>query len=422
MKIIVWGINYVPEITGIAVYNTMLCEFLQQRGHDVRMVTTFAYYPAWEKSAEDAGCFSRNDFIHGVAVHRCWHYVPKRVTTFTRILHEASFVASSFLRFLLLPRPDVFVVISPPLLLGAAAWVAGLLKRVPHIFHAQDLQPDAAIGLGMLKPSLFTRALYWLESLSYAKAARVSGISHGMLATFRQKGVPDGKLVYFPNGTRLPKPTQLPVRGQFRLRRNLPPAVFLAVYSGNLGVKQGLDILFDAAAVLKNERVKIIVAGDGARRHALEKAKDERGLKNLMMLPLLEERDYLEMLVDADVCLITQQAGSGNSFFPSKLLVTLGLGKPVVTVADDDSELARAVKTGAFGVNLLPGEHESLARLLESLSEDSDRLPAMGVAGRRFVEQFEISKVLGDFEQVLLEVAGARSDPQARPVVASASQ
>ena len=115
MKIILWGINYAPEMTGIAPYNTALAEHLQRAGHEVRMVTSFAYYPAWQKQPADRGRLYRTDTLNGIPVHRCWHYVPRRVSTLKRILHEGSFVTLSFLRLLTLPRPDAYVVVSPPL-------------------------------------------------------------------------------------------------------------------------------------------------------------------------------------------------------------------------------------------------------------------------------------------------------------------
>jgi colanic acid biosynthesis glycosyl transferase WcaI len=194
MKINVWGINYAPELTGIAPYNTALCEHLERHGHDVGMVTSFAYYPSWTKQQEDRGRLFRTDRVRSVPVHRCWHYVPRKANTLKRIIHEGTFVAASFLRQLTLPAPDAYVVVSPPLLLGTAAWMLGKIKRRPFVFHVQDLQPDAAAGLGMLKQGAFVRALYWLEAFAYRKAARVSGITTGMLDAFRQKGVPEEKL------------------------------------------------------------------------------------------------------------------------------------------------------------------------------------------------------------------------------------
>lgn len=113
MQVAVWGINYAPEVTGIAPYNVALCEHLAARGHEVRMVTTFAYYPRWEKEEADRGQLYRTDLLRGVPTHQCWHYVPHRLSTLKRIVHEGSFVLTSWLRLLALPRADVYVVVSP---------------------------------------------------------------------------------------------------------------------------------------------------------------------------------------------------------------------------------------------------------------------------------------------------------------------
>ena len=398
MRVVVWGINYAPEVAGIAPHNVALCEFLQRQGHDVEMVTTFSYYPAWRKRAEDRHRFFRTDRVNGVTVHRCWHFVPRRVSAWKRILHEATFVLTSTMRILLLRRPDVYVVVSPPLLLGAAGWLAATVKGAPFVFHVQDLQPDAAVGLGMLRKGLFTRALYWLEAFAYKHATCVSGISEEIVDAFRGKSVPDRKLILFPNAVALPGDRDIPMREKFRAKHRFTAGEFLAVYAGNLGVKQGLEILLDAADLLRAEKaIRIVIAGDGAAREKLEEKIRDRNLNNISMLPLQYGIDYKELLVDADVSLITQQSGSGNAFFPSKLLVTLAYSCPVVTVADQESALARAVAKGQCGKNISPGHAEQLANCLCDLSADRQPLGHWGANGRAYVEQFEQVRVLGKF-------------------------
>lgn len=404
MRVVVWGINYAPEFTGIAPHSVALCEFLLQQGHDVEMVTSFAYYPTWQKRPEDRARLYRTDVINGVPVHRCWHFVPRRVSALKRILHEGSFVFTSTLRALFLRRPDVFVVVSPPLLLGVAGWLVGKLKRAPFVFHVQDMQPDAAVGLGMLKANWFTRALYGLEAFAYRHAARVSGITQGMLRTFRGKGVPDAKLVYFPNAIDLKTDEAPPQQGGFRKRHGFAEDEFLAVYAGNLGVKQGLEVLLETAALLREQRIRFLICGDGAQREALAARAAEMKLPNFSMLPLQAGGDYRALLVDADVCFITQQTGAGNSFFPSKLLGLLAESKPVVTVAAPECELALSLVEGNFGVNVPPGQPRELAAVLEALAKDRQRLADYGAAGRRYVEQFEKTRVFENFMEELARV------------------
>lgn len=401
MRVIVWGINYAPEFTGIAPHSVALCEFLRGVGHEVEMVTSFAYYPTWQKRPEDRGELYRTDLVNGVPVHRCWHFVPTKVSALKRILHEGSFVFTSTLRVLSLARPDVYVVVSPPLLLGVAAWFAGKFKHSPFVFHVQDMQPDAAVGLGMLKPNWFTRALYGLEACAYRHAARVSGITQGMLKTFRRKGVPEAKLVYFPNAIDLKSDEPAPVRGEFRKRHGFAENEFLAVYAGNLGVKQGLEVLLQTAPLLRDQRIRLLICGDGAQREVLAARARELNLPNFSMLPLQADRDYRALLVDADLCFITQQAGAGNSFFPSKLLGLLAESRPVVTVAAPECELALSLAEGNFGVNIPPGRPQELADLLDALANDPSRLAEYGAAGRRYVEQFAKGRVFRNFLEEL---------------------
>ena len=406
MRIIVWGINYAPEITGISPHNVALCDSLHRQGHDVEMLTTFSYYPAWRKCPEDEGEIYRTDSINGVPVHRCWHYVPARVSAWKRIIHEGSFVVMSTLRALVLSRPDIFVVVSPPLLLGAAAWFVCEIKRVPFVFHVQDLQPDAAVGLGMLRQGWFTRALFWLEKFAYRHATRVSGISDEIVDAFRRKGVPGEKLLLFPNTVVIPDTENIPHRGDFRSKNGFRADEFLAIYAGNLGVKQGLEILVDAAALLTDKaQIRIILCGDGAERPALEKAVKERQLTNVSMLSLKSGREYQELLVDADVSLITQQSSSGNAFFPSKLLVTLAHASPVLTVADEESALAKAVHAGGFGVNVTPGNPQRVADALGQMAEHPVKLTEWGSAGRKYVARFDQQPVMQRFFEQLAALA-----------------
>jgi colanic acid biosynthesis glycosyl transferase WcaI len=298
----------------------------------------------------------------------------------------------------------VFVVVSPPLLLGIAAWFVGKLKRAPFVFHVQDMQPDAAVGLGMLKRSWFTRALYGLEAFAYRHAARVSGITRGMLTAFKSKGLPEAKLIYFPNAIDLKSEEAPPRRGEFRKRHGFTDDEFLAVYAGNLGVKQGLEVLLETAALLQEQPIRFLICGDGAQREALAARAREMKLPNFRMLPLQAGRDYRALLVDSDVCFITQQAGAGNSFFPSKLLGLLAESKPVVTVAPPECELALSLEEGNFGVNVPPGRQQELARVLEALAQDPVRLGKYGAAGRRYVEQFEKTRVFENFLGELADV------------------
>lgn len=411
MKAILWGINYTPEATGIAPFNTELAEYLARADFDVSVVTGFSYYPHWRKAPGDRWRLFRTDRIHGVKVHRCAQYVPSRVSTVRRILHELSFGVSSLLRVLSLPRADIYVVVSPPLFLGFCAWMATVLKRSRFVFHIQDLQPGAAVGLGMVKSRGFIRLLYALERFAYRHAAAVSGISDGMMDELRRKGVAARNRIYFPNWLRTSAPVAA-VRGDFRRRFEISATELLAVYSGNLGRKQGIDILLAAAERLKDAAVTIIIAGAGAERDAFAARVNALNLPKLRLLPLLSDEDYAAMLADASVGLITQASGTGQYFFPSKLLSLLQAGLPVVTVADTDSELARAVADGGFGLNVLPGHAAELASALLQVAGD-EALRERLKTRTRWVQRFSPDLVLPQFARQLENLVNDTGRPPA---------
>jgi colanic acid biosynthesis glycosyl transferase WcaI len=251
----------------------------------------------------------------------------------------------------------------------------------------------------------------------------VSGISHGMILAFRQKGVPLAKEVLLPNWLRLPVESIPELKGRAEARQmfGIADRTLLAVYSGNLGKKQSLEILIEAAALLQSlpradaAKVKIIIAGDGAARPDLERCLLAHPGVRVQLLPLLSDEHYGDLLTAADVALITQSPGTGQFFFPSKLLSVLVAGLPVVAVADEDSELSQAVRIGGFGRTVEPGDALGLAAVLRSLSESDSQLESWA-RRTEWVRQFSREIILPRFQQMLVTAAelpnqGPRAEP-----------
>jgi|ERR1700736_5963778 colanic acid biosynthesis glycosyl transferase WcaI len=400
MRIIVWGINYWPELIGIAPCNVALCEYLAKEGHDTTALTAFAYYPTWKKDPKDRGRLSDSENINGVRVIRCWHFVPRRVRTAGRILHELSFVVISFLRLLSLPRPDLLLVVSPPFLLGPAARAASWIWGNRYVLHIQDLQPDAAINLRMVKSDWLVPLLRSLEQAAYEGAWRISTISHGVMDALKKRGVAKERLVFFPNGA---SRESVNGTGHFRHANRFEPSDFLVVYSGNLGVKQGLENLLEAARNVKNRAIQFIICGDGVEKERLWKLAD--GLPNVRMKSLLEKREYEQMIADADLQAVSLTQCAGNVFFPSKLLNGCAAGKPVLAMCAPDSELAHVVQSNRCGVVIPHGDPCAVARTLDGLVGDKPALERMGAAAKEFGERFFWDRLLEEYAKAI----GARS-------------
>ena len=404
------GINYSPEITGIGVYSSGMAEFLAEAGHRVVVHTGFPYYPQWGKSRSDRRTRFREQWSKGVRVRRNYLYVPSRPTVLKRIAHELSFVLSASLSYLLAPRTDVTIIVSPPLLLGLPVALIAALKRSKVIFHVQDLQPDAAVELGMMRRGWVTRTLYAIERWTYRLADTVSAISPGMLRRVESKGVPPGKLLLFRNWADdtvvVPQSRDSSYRVAWGLWNR-----FVVLYSGNLGVKQGLDNLLDAAELLQHrDDIVFVVVGDGGERDALMALAQRRALGNVVFRPLQPLKSLSELLATADVAVVPQKRAVSDIVLPSKINNLLASARPIVVAADPGTDLHRLVTEAQCGLAFVPGDATALTAAVLALYESPQMRKRMGGNGRRVVDtMLSRDVILGQFDAWLRGWAGGAS-------------
>lgn len=383
------SINYAPELTGIGVYTTGLAEHLAQAGVALTVHTAFPYYPQWAKRASDRRTLYRYERAGDVRLRRSYVFVPSRPTALRRILHELSFTISASVSYLFAPRADVTVIVSPPLALGIPLGLLARIKRSRLCFHVQDLQPDAAIDLGMLPRGAFSRALYFIERSSYRLAHRVSAISAGMARQIAAKGVPESKLVVLPNWADVehvrPRPRDTAYREAWGLGDR-----FVAMYSGNLGVKQGLEVLLDAAAILDRTRpdIALVVVGDGGEKARLIGRAAALGLRNLQFRPLQPAERLSEMLATADAAIVTQRATVKDIVMPSKVGNIMSSARPIVGGAAPDSELAQVLHDADCALVVGPRDPHALADAVARLADAPEECKRLGANGRRYAEAF----------------------------------
>ena len=386
MKIAFVGINYAPEPTGISVYTTGMAEYCALQGDNVTVYTGFAYYPVWSKSEKDRGKLYRRECIHSVTVRRNYLYVPRRPTAASRILHELSFVICASINYLLGPRAEYTVILSPPLFLALPIILIAKLKRSRTILHIQDLQPDTAIDLGMLKRGWLTKFLYFIEHQSYRSADEVSTISEGMLNKIASKGIKKQKMFMLRNWAN--DDQVAPLSKDTELRRELGLGdKFIVLYSGNMGVKQGLHTLLDTARLLgKVPEITIIIVGDGGEKHELQRKAAELQLRNVTFLPVQSYDRLGELLATADLSVIPQKSGVNDIVLPSKLSNILASRRPLVVAAPAASEFSRIVMMSGGGLVVNPEDPAQFADAILHLYHNPDIRTQMAIAGRQYME------------------------------------
>ncbi len=386
MRIHIIGINYWPEATGISVFSTGRAEYLASRGHQVTICTAVPYYPQWRVPEEYRGLRFRSETRAGVRILRCPIYVPSKVTAFRRVLHEMSFVAAAMCRSLLCRRADVLLVVSPPLGLAIVAALLSRLWRAPCIFHVADLQPDTALDLGMVRRGRVARMLYAVERLAYRRAALVSTLTEPMRARIVAKGTPADKVALFADWAD-PRLFALGANAEdSAIRRDLGlQNAFVVLHIGNMGVKQGLDVVLDAAERTRlTDDIVYVLVGDGAMRPNLEARTRALGLPNVRIVPLLPEEKFLALLASADVCLVTQQRAVADVVFPSKVLTLLAAARPVVASVTAGSAVASVIAEARAGIVVTPEDARALVEAIDALQRDPSRRLEMSAAGRAY--------------------------------------
>jgi len=405
LHILIYGLNYAPELTGIGKYTGEMSDWLAARGHKVTVVTAPPYYPAWRVREDYRSSSYRVEKTPGKAtVFRVPLWVPERPTGVKRVLHLASFMLSSLPAMLLQPlfQPDVVWTVEPtffsaPIALGVARFCGAKAW-----LHVQDFEIDAAFDLGLLPADgIVHRMALGLELLFTRGFDRVSSISPRMVERALTKEVEPQHALLFPNWVDVE--AVYPMDGMTRYRRELGlEDKIVVMYSGNLGTKQGLECLAPLAkAFAEDAHVHFLFCGDGSFRPLLE--TEVAGLENVTLLPLQPVEMLNELLNTADVHLLPQRAGAADLVMPSKLTGMLASGRPVLATAEKGTQVADVVE--GRGVVVGAESPQCLVKALRMLTENGELRARMGAEARAYaVEHMGREQVLRRFERDLLDV------------------
>lgn len=409
MKILVYGINFAPEPTGIGRYSGEMAFWLADAGHEVRVITAPPYYPQWRIGEGYRGWRHARERWQGVRVWRTPLWVPSIPTGAKRLVHLASFAVFSIPALLrhVFWKPDVVCVIAPAFVCTPAGWIAARICGAAAWLHVQDFEVDAAFRLGLLKGAWARRLASAFERAMLGRFDRVSTISGRMVDLLKDKGVGGERAVFFPNWVDVGMITPLQGPSPYRAELGIPDGAVVALYSGSLAAKQGLELIPAAARELERilPGLVFVICGEGVNRKMIE--RECAGLGNVRLLPLQPAGRLRELLGLADVHLLPQQADAADLVMPSKLTGMLSSGRPILATANPGSELARVV--AARGRVVPQDDLPSFVAALMTLAGDAELRRRLGFAARQYAEEhLARDGVLAAFEQALTGCAGRR--------------
>ncbi|AFY69437.1 glycosyl transferase group 1 [Thalassoporum mexicanum PCC 7367] len=457
MRILIYGINYAPEITGIGKYTSEMCEWLRQQGHEIRVVTAPPYYPKWEVAEGYRGWQYKQETIADIKLYRCPLWVPSQLTGAKRLLHLFSFAITSLPVILwqgLWWRPDLVWLVAPTLFAVPGAWLAAAIGGAKSWLHIQDFEVDAAFDLGILSGKFRRSLVCGLERWLLRRFDRVSSITTKMVQRLRHKRLDQRKLLLFPNwvDTSQIYPLRYPRHpNPLRKQLGIPANKTVVLYSGNMGRKQGLEIAIEAAHQLQQEalasssslrsiqaepqqtpsaqgkfeprsvqletpielhsnstadvqvagEIMFILCGDGMMKGHLQHRAEQLGLNNVKFLPLQPIEQLNNLLNLADIHILPQKADVSDQVMPSKLAGILACGGAVVATAHPNTELANVV-TAAGGQVCPPENVNCFTKGIKYLATNRQARTEIKRCARQYaINHLDRRKILSDFEREL---------------------
>lgn len=402
MKLLVYGINFAPELTGIGKYTGEMVAWLAAQGHEVRVVTAPPYYPDWAVWPGYSATRYRRETWQGATVYRAPLWVPRKVNGLRRLLHLGSFALTSLPALLAQWnwKPDIVWVTEPPLFCAPAALAFARLRSAKAWLHIQDYEVDAAFELGLLKGARLRALVAAGERALMRRFDRISTISLRMMERATRKGTEDARLVSLPNWADVSAIRPLKGDSPFRAELGIRSDAVVALYSGNMGAKQGLELLSEVAVMLRDyPGLEFVFCGGGAGR--VELMKRCENLPNVRFMDLQPVDRLGDLLGLADIHLLPQRADAADLVMPSKLTGMLSSGRPVVAGARPETELGQVA--AQCGIAVPPDNAKDFAEAIVSLASQPELRRELGRRARVFAEQrFDRDAVLGQFERDLL--------------------
>jgi colanic acid biosynthesis glycosyl transferase WcaI len=371
-----------PEPCAAAHRMEALARALRDSGMDVTVIAPMPSFPSGQIDAAYRGKrLTREDF-HGIEVVRLRHVATAR--RYSRYLAWLSFAGlASIYGVFRAARADVVIMSSPPITLAIPAMAVRLLRGSRLVVDVRDVFPDLPIQMGVWKErGLMARVIGALARRLYALASLVVAVTPTALAQVRRRAG-NAPVVLSPNGCDRVRPRSGTIK-----RRN---GEFVATFTGNMGVANGMDLLLDTAKLVQDEEIRIALIGGGADyEHVAGRIQAER-IPNVDYYGVVPRDAAVGALAESDAALVILREGIAESV-PTKLFDAFSVACPVVLSAS--GEARRVLTETVGGVCSAPGDAESLADALRRLAEDRELARALGDSGKQHARRYDRDRIM----------------------------
>jgi glycosyltransferase involved in cell wall biosynthesis len=366
-------------------------------------VSAVAGQPAYRNAGSKLPTVMEKD---GIQIRRVWSTQFDKNNPLGRVLNTGSFAVSSTVACIAHANAGGFLAVTNPPLLPWVAAFAGKIRRRPYFILIHDVYPHIVVALGKMKGGSFIEKLWHrLNRWAYRGAEGVIVLGECMAEVIRAELPPDmaGKVTVIPNWAdgNLIKP--MPAAENPLIRELGLQDKFVVQYSGNIGLFHEIQTIARTAERLKEHpEIHFLIIGDGGQLPWLKRFVDEKGLRNVTLLPFQPKEKLPETLTACHVGFVALKEEATGLCVPSKLYGVLASGKAVVGIMNEKSEVAQTIIRNGCGVIVPPGDDEKVATAVLDLAKDAYKTDEMGKRSRStFENEYSLEVTARLYDKVL---------------------
>ncbi len=344
-----------------------------------------------------------NEVHNNVHIHRCRATALNKDIIFFRLINLITISVSIFLNAIFrIRRGDVTLVVTNPPTLPFVAFLACKIRHAKIILRIEDVYPDAIITAGMADTSsLFIRILDKLQRYIYENVNKIIVLGRDMKKLVERKMNHNKEnIVLITNFADIDQVKPLRRKDNLFLEKHGLVDRFVIQYSGNMGRTHDIETLIEAAKILQGETlIHFLFIGFGAKEQWLRKAQKDLNLKNVSIFPF-QPRAELEVSLNAcDLAVISFVKGMSGISVPCRMYNIMAVGKPILALADEDSELAQLVKEEQIGWVIKPGNTDDVVKAIKEAFSNEEILSDLSRHARQSaVKKYSLLNIVTQYK------------------------
>lgn len=400
MEILLITDSYPPEIRSASHLMLELAEGLRERGHNVFVATT---YPEYNLSEDQKNVifpeFSEEKGISVIRIKTLPH-------------HNVNFIIRGISQLMMpyifyykvkkyIKKVDLILVYSPPLTLATVGSMLAKYYKAKFFLNVQDLFPQNAVDLGILKNRVLIAFFKNIEKKAYLKADKIFVHSEGnknwILSCYPFTA---NKVYVLHNWIDVNEFEGIKRTGKFRKMYGLENR-FIILFAGVMGPSQSLDFIIEVAEDVKNiEDLVFLFVGDGMEKDRLKEMVKEKKLTNVVFKPFVSKQDYPYLVKDCDVGLVSLSSKNKTPVVPGKILGYMAAGIPIIAFVNKESDAHHIIREALCGYTSVHGDKKRAIELVNKICMEKEILPEMGYNGYNYVKKhFEKNVCIEQLEE-----------------------